>query len=42
MLNAMMVKNHYLLPIILELINQLWGVKYFTKLDVWWGYTMSG
>jgi len=33
-LNAMMVKNHYLLPLILDLINQLHGAKYFTKLDV--------
>jgi len=33
-LNAMMVKNHYLLPLISDLINQLHGAKYFTKLDV--------
>jgi Reverse transcriptase (RNA-dependent DNA polymerase) len=26
------------LPIILELIAQLWGAKYFTKLDVCWGF----
>ena len=25
-------------PLISELINQLRGAKYFTKLDVWWGY----
>jgi len=37
-LNAMMVKNHYLLPLISDLINQLHGAKYFTKLDVRWGY----
>ena len=37
-LNAMTVKNCYPLPIISELINQLQGVKYFTKLDVRWGY----
>ena len=36
-LNAMTVKNHYPLPIILELINQLQGVKYFTKLNIRWG-----
>ena len=33
-LNAMTVKNHYPLPIISELINQLRGAKYFTKLEV--------
>jgi len=33
-LNAMMVKNHYLLLLILDLINQLCSAKYFTKLDV--------
>jgi hypothetical protein len=37
-LNAMMIKNRYPLPLILELINQLRGAKYFTKLDVRWGY----
>ena len=37
-LNAMTVKNCYPLPIISELINQLQGVKYFTKLDIRWGY----
>jgi len=33
-LNAMMVKNGYPLPLILDLINQLCGAKYFMKLDV--------
>jgi len=37
-LNAMMVKNHYPLPLISDLINQLCSAKYFMKLDVWWGY----
>ena len=37
-LNAMTVKNRYLILLISELINQLRGAKYFTKLDVWWGY----
>jgi Reverse transcriptase (RNA-dependent DNA polymerase) len=37
-LNAMTVKNRYPLPIISELIAQLWGAKYFTKLDVHWGF----
>ena len=34
----MTIKNWYLIPLIPELINQLWGEKYITKLDVWWGY----
>jgi len=38
MLNAMTVKNKYPLPLIPELVNQLRGAKYFTKLDVWWGF----
>jgi len=33
-LNAMMVKNCYPLPLILDLINQLCSTKYFMKLDV--------
>ncbi|KAG5728560.1 hypothetical protein E4T56_gene19654 [Termitomyces sp. T112] len=37
-LNAITVKNCYSLPLISELINNLWGVQYFTKLDVWWDY----
>jgi hypothetical protein len=38
MLNEMMIKNKYLLPLIPELINQLRRAKYFTKLDVHWGF----
>jgi hypothetical protein len=38
MLNEMTVKNKYPLPLISELVNQLWGAKYFTKLDVHWGF----
>jgi hypothetical protein len=38
MLNDMMVKNKYPLLLISELVNQLCGAKYFTKLDVWWGF----
>ncbi|KAG5729759.1 hypothetical protein E4T56_gene913 [Termitomyces sp. T112] len=34
----MAVKNCYPLPLISELINNLWGVQYFTKLDVQWSY----
>jgi hypothetical protein len=37
-LNVMTVKNKYPLPLISDLINQLRGAKYFTKLDVCWGY----
>jgi reverse transcriptase-like protein len=37
-LNAIMVKNKYPLPLISELITQLRGAKYFTKLDVRWGF----
>ena len=32
------VKNKYPLPLISELINKLQGAKYFTKLDVCWGF----
>jgi len=37
-LNSMMVKNKYPLPLISELVLQLRGAKYFTKLDVCWGF----
>ncbi len=37
-LNEMTIKNRYPLPLISELINKLRGAKYFTKLDVRWGY----
>lgn len=37
-LNAFTIKNRYPLPLISELVNQLRGAKYFTKLDVRWGY----
>ena len=38
-LNAMTVKNRYPLPLISELVSQLCGAKYFTKLDVCWGFS---
>jgi hypothetical protein len=38
MLNSITIKNRYPLPLILELVNKLWGAKYFTKLNVQWGY----
>ncbi len=34
----MRIKNQYPLPLISELIDKLHGAKYFTKLDVCWGY----
>ncbi|SJL11766.1 uncharacterized protein ARMOST_15175 [Armillaria ostoyae] len=37
-LNEMTIKNRYPLPLISELIDKLQGAKYFTKLDVCWGY----
>jgi Reverse transcriptase (RNA-dependent DNA polymerase)/RNase H-like domain found in reverse transcriptase/Integrase zinc binding domain/Chromo (CHRromatin Organisation MOdifier) domain len=37
-LNAITVKNRYPLPLISELVNKLRNAKYFTKLDVRWGY----
>ena len=33
-LNEMTIKNHYPLPLISELIDQLTGAKYFLKMDV--------
>ena len=37
-LNEGTIKNTYPLPLISELIDKLKGAKYFTKLDVRWGY----
>ena len=37
-LNEMTVKNKYPLPLISELVHKLRGAKYFTKLDIRWGY----
>jgi len=37
-LNSMTVKNKYLLSLISELVSQLRGARYFTKLDVRWGF----
>jgi hypothetical protein len=38
MLNKMTVKNIYPLLLISELVNQLCSAKYFTKLNVRWGF----
>jgi len=37
-LNAITIKNRYPLPLISELISQLHRTRYFTKLDVQWGF----
>jgi len=37
-LNAVTVKNRYSLPLISELASQLCGARYFTELDVRWGF----
>jgi len=37
-LNTVTVKNRYPLPLISQLISQLRGARYFTKLDIRWGF----
>ena len=37
-LNFITVKNKYSLPLISELVSQLCGARYFTKLNVHWGF----
>jgi hypothetical protein len=37
-LNNWIIKNSYPLPLISEIMDKLKGAKYFTKLDVHWGY----
>ena len=37
-LNDITVKNWYPLLLISKLINKLRNAKYYTKLDIWWGY----
>ena len=38
-LNSWMVKNNYLLPLILDLIDSIWKKKVFMKIDLRWGYS---
>ena len=33
-----MVKNNYLLPLIVQLVDKLQGAKLFTKMNLRWGY----
>jgi hypothetical protein len=37
-LNSLTIKNRYPIPLISGLINQLKGSRYFSKMDVRWGY----
>jgi len=37
-LNAMTIKNRYPFPLISKLVSQLHRAKYFTKLNVCWGF----
>ena len=37
-LNESIIKNLYPLPLILEIIDKVRKAKWFTKLDLWWGY----
>ena len=37
-LNEWTIKNAYPLPLISKIMDKLKGAKYFTKLNVWWGY----
>jgi len=36
--NSMMVKNKYSLPLISKLVSQLCRARYFTKLNICWGF----
>jgi hypothetical protein len=37
-LNAMTIRNRYPLPLVPDIMSRVAGAKYFTKLDVRWGY----
>ena len=37
-LNDQTVKNNYLLPLIMNLIDNMGSKQVFTKMDLWWGF----
>jgi len=37
-LNNQTVKNNYPLPLITDLIDNMWSKRVFTKMDLWWGF----
>ena len=37
-LNDQTVKNNYLLPLIMDLIDNIDSKQIFTKIDLWWGF----
>jgi len=37
-LNKQIIKNNYLLPLIIDLINSIGSKKVFTKMDLQWGF----
>ena len=37
-LNDQTVKNNYLLPLIMDLIDNMESKQVFTKMDLWWGF----
>ena len=37
-LNQFTVKNHYPLPLVVDIVSQLQGAHYFTKFDICWEY----
>jgi len=37
-LNEWTIKNNYLLPLILDIVENIGTEKVFTKLDLWWEY----
>ena len=37
-MNSWTIKNNYLLPLILDLIDSIGKKKMFTKMDLQWGY----
>jgi len=37
-LNKQTIKNNYLLPLIMDLIDDMESKKVFTKIDLWWSF----